>query len=325
MKLDESSNIINTNIVGRPEVFGSAIKQMRHVTPFSFIEEIIKAENKGINFSTKISWLSSNIVMFIPQKSGLRLTDEQYELLEFKDDIKPFKINTTKDKEDTVKTTYLVEKEILPPNWKELIGFNTSEQKVIDAEKNYAKTMEKFIKYSIGVVLDNQDLNTQNIICEALSELLLTLYNIQEDIAFPNEGNTLPYEIRLYKSDVDALNCKEFIPVTSDYIEIKAHEGVLNINNKIRISQSEGYITRDTLKLLRLLNVILRDFDPDDEFAIPNGNQRKNIEEYNEKNTLKLPLTKSTDVEFMKQNYPEGISQSPTYPEYAKHIAKLLY
>ncbi len=33
-----------TTIVGRPKVLGSATKQMRHVTPYSFIEAAIKAK-----------------------------------------------------------------------------------------------------------------------------------------------------------------------------------------------------------------------------------------------------------------------------------------
>lgn len=76
-------------ILGRPQVIGSSKKQMRHVTPYSFVEQLIKVRVESMNTSTMekaakdlFQTFSADIQAFLPKDKGICINEEQYNKLE---------------------------------------------------------------------------------------------------------------------------------------------------------------------------------------------------------------------------------------------------
>ncbi|MFP3035101.1 MAG: hypothetical protein ACEY3C_06300, partial [Candidatus Tisiphia sp.] len=82
---DDPNNPCNnqTTIVGRPKVLGSSTKQMRHVTPYSFIERVIKemitqVQGDDDGYETYINNIVEATKPLLKNKQGICLTADQY-------------------------------------------------------------------------------------------------------------------------------------------------------------------------------------------------------------------------------------------------------
>ena len=80
--INDDDNNNQTIIVGRPKLLGSSTKQMRHVTPYSFIEKAIKATINAVDkpkgYQSYINSIVEAIKPLIKSKEGICLTSDQY-------------------------------------------------------------------------------------------------------------------------------------------------------------------------------------------------------------------------------------------------------
>lgn len=311
-------------ILGRPPVLGSATKQMRHVTPYSFIEHIIGSKIY-VNHKIKknvLKDLMEPLKLFTPYQEGMCLLDSEYEELKnytgSTDDFYNIKMNTVKDK--TI--YYLINEDKLPLKWDDISIFSKDQKKKI--RDDYGKKIKKFIDYGIDCLQEAiQDENTLSITCEALSRFILTLFNQRIYTSFPEEGNTLTYEIRLYKNKTEAL-----VPKNKDY-EILTHA---EINNKIsnaivgdyddliRIVNNEGPMVKKIIKALETISKII----VNSNYIVENTD---NIKYYNDNCNIKLKTPKSSDKSIIDElkKYNQQLTEHEVEALCHYHIAKLLY
>lgn len=321
----DESEVKDVIIVGRPEVYGSSSRQMRHVIPFSFVEAIIEGSTtSGLSYQleAKLDVLSKNINMFLPKKSGIRINNQEFKLLEewLETSIISHEIFT----KNSSNKSYLISTDALPDEWMQKINWSAKEVEVM--EEKYSKSIQKLITYSIQRLresISDNDINANTIMCEALSESILTLYNKMENVSFAAEGNTLPYEIRLYSSPEEAqklTKTNNYNIVSSDHIEKLVVDGE-NLNSRIRICNNEGVKTKHVLEALKLLNNIIGNK------VIDEPQDSNIIEQYNKKSKLKLLELKidSTDKTMNLNEYTADLDINPSDATCASHIARYMY
>lgn len=272
---DENDNQII--IVGRSKMLGSATKQMRHVTPYSFIEKAIKeaitATEAGADYISYIKNIVETIKPLIKSKDGICLTSDQYSKLRSNitlqsEDREEFTFSTI-SREQKKNDYHLIYNELLIREFNNSDNFSTDEKK--EAANGFQIKFEKYINHGINYltekILDPRDANTITITCEGIARIILTLFNQDKYAAFPEEGNSLLEEIRLYNTQDDAKEAGK-LPLHKQkqqkLFEVKYHNEItqeINDNKqydlRIRIVDNEGSNTKKTAEALYIINSLV--------------------------------------------------------------------
>jgi hypothetical protein len=257
----------DTIMLGRPNVEGSSKKQMRHVTPYSFITTLIEVQTQEVeSANTLYANLKDLVPILVHEKAGICLRDidvENISKILRKHSRDNYKILTTA-KNFEQRGYILIKKDDLVPTWgTKLFKMGYAEEKIEESESLYHEKRIKYIQYGLDLIAKNispDDDNTYNITCEVLARLILTLFNERSLAAFPDEGNSLNYEIRLYETSDSAKDA-----ASEDYEIIKSNavrkliEDEENLNLRIRIVNNEGSLVQKFVQMLKLLNNILKD------------------------------------------------------------------
>lgn len=239
-------------IVGRPEVEGSSTKQMRHVSPFSFVTSVIctAIEQAGENTATLFSYLKVSLMSFIRYDHGISIKKEVYDKLcsdlGYMPDICILKT--------TLREYYLLDEK------NSLLYLNEIDE---NPYSEYKQKKEKFVMHALDILEAKlNDDNTFLITSEAIARLITTLYNTKPYVAFPDEGNSINEEIRLYKSEQDAATPKKAKepPIILTQKEL-CHFALIKpkeYDKKIRLVNNEGSIIKKVLEALKALNNIAK-------------------------------------------------------------------
>ena len=262
IKLQEEVTMIE-----RPNVEGSSKKQMRHVTPYSFITALIEVQTKEAADARVLYYNLKNLIpILVHKKDGICLKDIEINKIgkifqkKFKDQYKTL----TTDKNSETSEYVLIQKSVLVPTWEKKLcsKLKCKPKKIEEFEQMYDEKRIKYIKYGLDLIANNidpEDVSTYNLTCETLARLILTLFNEKPLAAFPDEGNSLNYEIRLYKDTESAKNATlDYIVISSADVQ-KLLAGREELQSKIRIVNNEGYLTDQSVLALKLLNNILKD------------------------------------------------------------------
>lgn len=330
---EEGNKIV---ILGRPPVSGSSKKQMRHVTPYSLVELFIKSriQDEDILESNLIKQLAEPMKTFVSDQSGLCLNRTEYdnlkEELHLTQDFYHIKMKNVRGGANK----YLINDEKIIERIEEENIFN--EQQIEQYRINYARSMGKFIDYSMDSLQQAiQDENTMSIAYEAVGRLMLTLFNQRLYTSFPEEGNTLINEIRYYSTAAKAKDSRgqEFEILTHDEAAKFAEEGKLQTEKrqdpKVRIVPNEGNRVKKVIDALKIINEVIN---------LVNDRRREEridtkIDEYNDKYNTKIKIKGL--AEELEARCNENISlqsiklymdqQEESLDHIRYHIAKHLY
>lgn len=324
---DEDSK---TTIVGRPKLLGSSRKQMRHVIPYSSLKCAIEAAvvaEKGVGYLYHIKNILEIVKPLIRSKEGVCLTAEQYKKLQdhvVSSDGFEF---TTETQEGQQRKYHLI------CNGEFIDAFNKvdnnlfSKDKKQEAHNNFYKKFEKYINHRVDClidILDTKDPTTITMICEGIARVILTMFNQDKYAAFPEEGNSLLEEVRLYNSKDDeekARKLKLQEQIKQELFKVMLHDEITQeINNqnikdydlRIRIVNNEGSIVKRTASALSTLNSLLS--------AESDGFDVQKLNDYNEKYNFAIKIG-ATDL----TNYNQIINKDNLCEVLYYHVAKHLY
>ncbi|WP_353289403.1 hypothetical protein [Wolbachia endosymbiont (group A) of Paraperithous gnathaulax] len=276
----DSTDDTKITVVGRPKVLGSSTKQMRHVIPYSSIksaiESAVKVEEKGGYTLYVENMVEQVMIPLMISKGGICLTDEQYNDLKKKGVIPSGEYDeselTTETKERQRNKYHLIYgKEFIEKL--EGVGENVlSENEKQKAISNFQTRIRKYIEHGIEHLvkeLGPMNLSDIIVICEGVARIILTMFNQDRYAAFPDEGNSLLEEIRLYKSkDIEekARTIKLQEQIKGKLFEVRLHDeitqeindqNIKDYDSRIRIVNNEGYIVKRTVYALTVLNSLL--------------------------------------------------------------------
>jgi hypothetical protein len=259
--------------------------------------------------------LTEPLKLFASDQKGLGLYETQYQKLKTdlqkQEDFYHAKVLTSV----SGNTYYLIDDdkilEKIPVEIKQNVSFY----------ETYNKNMGKLIDHSVKILQHAiQDANTMNIASEAIARFVLTLFNQRLYTAFPEEGNTLNYEIRHYKSQHDAQNPadKEFKICTHDDMVRLCKSPAYLLNQTIRIVNNEGNVIKNTIKALEIIDSILQ---------LCNINERANITDKVSNYAKYDTQIKVHDNLLELEQYNKQLSTSflADIHLYHHHIAKYLY
>jgi len=238
-------------VVGRPKVDGSATKQMRHVIPYSFVEHLIQSE---INISTcpqeALKLLSKTILVFAKAQKGYAVSANDLETKPYNDILELPKI-ANRSISNNGNTVFLAS----PIKGGALKWTPVKRAK---AETDFSIFNIKFIQQALDKfnhALESSDEYILNIASEALSRFIFIIFNKSKYAVFAKEGNTVSYELRLYKSEDSAFKAgKDYEVMTARELQSMNHD---TINKCIRIVDCEGSKIRDIPKALKIINDII--------------------------------------------------------------------
>ena len=302
------------NVLGRTKVQGSSSKQMRHVIPYSFISKLIEhIIVTSLSPQESFSSLIDILPIFVHAQKGFALTAEDLASPPFKAHSSPIKASANRLMKTGGKITYL-----LSPGQKKLIG-SPSKQQI--AERDFPQQNLEYIKskmQELSEIIGSCDSNTAIIASELLSRFIFSISNQSDNISFAKEGNTAPYEIRLYETiEAAAAAKKDYEVVTAK--ELKEMK-VSNITKCIRLVNNEGARVKAAPKALDNLNKII------DHYVMHNELSVNLIKHYNKTN-FKLKLANSSELlPDYNNNIPtSAISVQLIKAAISKHLAKILY
>jgi hypothetical protein len=317
-------------IVGRPKVLGSSTKQMRHVTPYSFMEAAIKEKIvttiKESDYVKYINNIAEAIKPLLKNKKGICLTDDQYSKLSSNialqdEESERFKLSTTSNEYHLIYNDALIEQ------FKNCNDFSPAEKD--KAQEDFSTKFEKYVTYGIKYlteeILDPKDVDTITIVCERIAKIILILFNQEKYAAFPEEGNSLKEEIRVYQSSNDAekpQNKKYDVYSHSEITEKMNDVGWrLQHNACIRIVDNEGPMVQRVAKVLKMLSSLVYH----KVLGVSHKTEKKDLEyqkEYNKKYNFKV-----NDQNLKCQDkYNEDINiDSNLMKVFQYHVAKHLY
>lgn len=307
---EEGLGILET--VGRPQVEGSSIKQMRHVIPYGFVKRYVDHIVASSRTPTELlENLKPVLVNFANHDKGLafKKSDLQHSPLKHK---KAF----IKESANTVLTSG-DEKYYLLNSPKKIFSPETTPTKPKQARAEYREknklSLEHMLEFLINAIPD-ADENTQTLCAEAMTRLIFTRSNSGEACVFPDEGNTCNYEIRLYPSKQAAEKGGEgYTMVTTEELNNMPLE---SINKCVRIVNNEGYKVRHALEALDKIDKIITRINT----SLPSSTQ---VKEYNQHYNIELKLSSNVDISDYNTNlFVKGFKDNG-YSAY--HIAKLLY
>lgn len=316
--------------VGRPHVDGSSTKQMRHVTPYSFLEKLISANvNSSPDKKSLIHSLGSYINLLISDREGASVSKnllETEEYLPIADKIRKF---SSKSIAINSEEHYLVS-----PS-KVNYAFNTPTRKAI-AMQGFAEKNTQFTQIAINALCNSireYDENTLTILAEELCRLLFTIFNGRPGVAYPAEGNTSQQEIRYYetKEDAEAGN-KNYTVIKPREINSLINQGE-DLNWKLRLADAEGSRVQRVKKALDVLTELLASKEQTKE-SLNDDSFSHLIEEYNDKYNEIIKLTNSDygpfDEHLRKYNnnlgeYNNNLDEECFTSNLYAHIAKQLF
>jgi len=236
----KDEKITNWNTSGRPRIPNAKRSQLRHVTPFCFLEKLLKKESVTfLNIKSIIESLFSN-------SSGICITKEELNqssslkniFLKHPHILLPTQINRSKGN-----FYHLITQS--SPQYQRITQTIQNEGR-LDIEILQNKFKEKNKKYltSALTVLNEsiRDKNTKDLAFEQLVRILAASFNQKKKIAFPTEGNTVNVEIREEEDDQSyyILDQKDLVK------KIKEHEDGKGTLKTIRIVNVEGPIIQKT-------------------------------------------------------------------------------
>lgn len=329
---DDLTNPCNnqTTIVGRPKVLGSSTKQMRHVTPYAFIEHAITATIMQLKDDARDKTYINNIMEAIKpllkNKKGICLTANQYskvssDIVLLDEEYERFKLSTTSNE------YHLIYNDVLIERFKIFDDFSQAEKD--KAEKDFSTKFEKYItygmKYLTEEILDLKDVNTVTIVCEGIARIILTLFNQEKYAALPEEGNSLKEEIRVYQSrnDAEKPQNKEYDIYSHAEITAKLNDQTWRSQHDqcIRIVDNEGSIVKKTAKVLKIIDLLVTH----KLTSVSHKTEKEDLEhqkEYNEKYNFKVNEQNLK----CQDKYNEDIDINNNLMDvFQYHIAKHLY
>ena len=292
------------NVLGRPKVDGSSTKQMRHILPYSFVSKLIEhVVEKSISSHKTFTALANILPIFIQNQKGFAISSEDQPSSKMVGSA-----NRAMKTEDTI--TYLLS----PKKAKFFKNKSTKEA----AEDNFYKHNLQYIKTALHEfcnTIKEQDSNTAIMASEILSRFIFSIFNQAKNTAFATEGNTAPYEIRLYGSPEEALAGKK-----EDYEVVTVRElkekSAKDITKCIRLANSEGARVKAIPKALSALDDIIQTYQIKAKF------DSNLIQEYNSKYNFTLKLA---NYETNLSLYNKSIDSKNINELVEHHIAKLLY
>ncbi|OZG31559.1 hypothetical protein [Rickettsia endosymbiont of Culicoides newsteadi] len=309
---------------------------MRHVTPYTFIEKAIKAtivatEGKS-DYISYIDNIVEAIKPLIKSKEGICLTADQYSKLRSSitlqdEEAKTFMFSTI-SKAQKKNEYHLIYNEALIGKFEECQNFSEEERR--KARDDFKIKFEKYINYGIKYlteeILDPKDVNTITITCEGIARIILTLFNQDQYAAFPEEGNSLLEEIRLYETKDDAQQAAK-LKLEKQRYTVKSHneitkEDMSKYDSCIRIVDNEGSIVKKTVKALYIINSLISSKFYN-IFTIENTQEQ---EQYNTKYNFNIKINniKINDVDIAKYNQAIDFHNN-LHDVFQHHAAKYLY
>jgi hypothetical protein len=299
--------------LGRAEVEGSSTKQMRHTIPYLFMKKYLgHVIDTSSSFTDVLNKLSKSLSWLIQSLDGYGFYSSDL-------NVSPMKYKKALIEKIATKKMVLPKGECLLVDGNKhtntIFGPEFSPSKPTKARKDYSELNKKFVEKAIQVLnesIPEFDKNTKNICAEALSEMLLTLYNKGKGCAFPEEGNTAPYEIRLYE------NKKQAKAAQDDYTVISVKElqelDLEKLDSCIRLVNNEGDRVKKAIATLEYLDQMIAKFNLGKKIS-------KQIKEYNSGYNIKINLGKGKNV----TSYNADLSKKNIEELSPYHIAKVLY
>ncbi|WP_264336128.1 OTU domain-containing protein [Wolbachia endosymbiont (group B) of Agriphila tristella] len=324
-------------VVGRPKVLGSSTKQMRHVISYSSIKSAIESAVKVEgDYELYLEDMVKQIMIpLMISKGGVCLTDKQYNDLKKKGVIPSGEYDeselTTETKERQRNKYHLIYgKEFIEKL--EGVGENVlSKNEKQEAISSFQTRIRKYIEHGIEHLVEElgpMNLSDIIVICEGVARIILTMFNQDRYAAFPDEGNSLLEEIRLYKSkDIEgkARTIKLQEQIKKELFEVRLHDeitqeidnqNIKDYDSRIRIVNNEGYIVKRTACALSVLNSLLKTTS----YNTNAKKGKKYLDDYNEKCNFTI-RTHSQDL----GGYNEEISENNLNNVLYHHVAKHLY
>ncbi|WP_264687014.1 OTU domain-containing protein [Wolbachia endosymbiont (group B) of Rhopobota naevana] len=320
-------------VVGRAKVLGSSRKQMRHVISYSSVKSAIESVIKlGSDYESYLEDMVEQVMIpLMISRGGLCLTGKQYNNLKEKEVIPSgkydeFKLTTETRERQHNKYHLIYDKEIIETINKEKIF---TEEEIKKARTDFNARLRKYISHGIDYLTDGlaaEDMNTVTIMCEGVVRIILTMFNQDIHAAFPDEGNSLLEEIRLYKSkDIEkkARTIELQRQIKEVLFEVQLHDeitqeindqNIKDYDSRIRIVNNEGNIVKRTTCALSVLDSLLE---------VTNINAKKSekyLDDYNEKCNFTI-RAHSQDL----GNYNEKINKNNLNDVLYNHVAKHLY
>lgn len=265
------------NRIGRPKL-NKGNKQMRHVIPISFIDNMIQSYiiNKE-DYKDLLNALAENIQLFIYENEGICLHEKDYNKIKNIDN--NIKYNYKLRNKINNEHIYIIE----PGNvylFKKYMLINEEHKRL------YKEKKTNFIKYVIKqITKEIENMHAVKNITNLFVIFIYILFNTRENISFPEEGNTLNYKIRL-----EEINNKNYQIVSNLYIEKNIDNLKYNDNIKIRIVNNEGSVVRTTNLALNCLNDILGNSITGliDDKTMKNYNKKYNNDIFIDNNNLEI-------------------------------------
>lgn len=329
--INEDINDNQILIVGRPKLLGSATKQMRHVTPYAFIEKAIKEKiattKNPEEYKSYINDILETVKPIIKSKDGICLTHDQYSKLVANatlqtEEQEVFKLSTTS------REYYLIHDDILITLFKNHNDFSQNEKD--KAKSDFSSKFSKYITYGMAYlieeILNPNDHNTITMTCEGIARIILTLFNQDKYAAFPEEGNSLLEEIRVYDNKDDAKKAAT-LKLEQQKYTIKNHAEItkgpaLDIKTKydacIRIVNNEGAIVKRAAKALDIINSLISSKRDTDDLT---EEIRKQQDQYNTKYDFNIKIG---SVKLTKYNTKIDFNNN-LHDIFQFHVAKHLY
>ncbi|MCC8419164.1 MAG: hypothetical protein LN590_06485 [Rickettsia endosymbiont of Glossina mortisans submortisans] len=329
---DDPNNPCNnqTTIVGRPKVLGSSTKQMRHVTPYSFIEKSIEEKIVTTKEASDYEDYIYNIVEatkpLLKNKQGICLTAEQYSKIVSNitpqdEDSERFRLSTTSHE------YYLIYNETFIEQFKKYEDFSEDEKR--KAKEDFGEKFNKYITYGIKYlteeILDLKDVNTVTMVCEGIARIILTLFNQEKYAAFPEEGNSLKEEIRVYQSrnDAEKPQNKKYDVYSHAEITEKLNDQTWSSQHAqcIRIVDNEGATVKKVAKILKIIDLlVIHKLTSVSHKTVKEDSEHQ--KEYNEKYNFKVNEQNLK----CQDKYNEDIDINSNLMDiFQYHIAKHLY
>ncbi|MDP5083349.1 MAG: hypothetical protein NWP61_03810 [Rickettsiaceae bacterium] len=297
-------------VVGRPQVEGSATKQMRHIIPYSFVKMLIQSQITDSTCPQEVfTLLSKTILLFANSQNGYAVSSKNLEAESY-NDIAELRDISNRSMSSDDGTIFLAS-----PTKADALKWTP--KKLAKAKVDFSIFNTKFIKEALdkfGQALKHSDDNTFNIAAEALARFIFIIFNKNVHSAFAKEGNTANYELRLYPSNDSALKAG------NDYKVVKARElkamAPMAINECLRIVECEGSKVKETPKALKSIDNIILNYNMFAEINV------ELLDLYNRKYNYQLNLA-NYDTDISKYNQALTKLNYTTLVPY--HLAKLLY
>ena len=299
------------NSVGRGNVPGSSKSQMRHVIACALTENLIKSVSTSEPSKTAITDFIKIFRVLLNHKEGYCFSSET-----FKEDPRYKELASEVPKiTKKILRTKSVDSFLVSPE--KIKSTTFSPNKKSKAETEFKNLYIKYVELAMGKLADAiDDPNTTVIAMETVSKLLLGYVNTVVGVAFPEEGNTQNFEIRLYANKEAAKNPKNKTYKLISAKELKEmHASTGKVTEKVRIVDCEGSNIVKVLKSLRGLSEIVGK-----HFAAKSATEQ--VKAYNSIGDLQLVLANNNSA---IAEYNEKLTEKNYLKKTCYQLAKLIY